>query len=71
MSSSVKPALPFVLILADGLRRARAAQQSHGAVPGGGLEQGGATWVRRIDSTLPSEPGGAATYVFTPANHAA
>jgi hypothetical protein len=70
MIPSVKPALPFLLILGDELRKAR-AQQSHGPLPGDGLEQEGATWARPIDSTPPAEPGRAATYVFTPAKQAA
>ena len=69
MVPRVTPALPFLLVLGDGIRKARASQQRH--APGNCLDREPARGAPPIGFTPSAEPDEAATYVFTPANHAA
>jgi hypothetical protein len=69
MVPRVTPALPFLLVLGDGIRKARASQRRH--APGNRLDREPGRGAPAIGFTPSAEPDEAATYVFTPANHAA
>ncbi|MGH2721687.1 MAG: hypothetical protein ACRDJO_08795 [Actinomycetota bacterium] len=70
MIPRVTPQLPFLLVLGDELRRARAARQDPGSRPGDPTDGDRAAWVRPI-TQAGAEAHGDASYVFTPANPAA
>ena len=44
MIPRVRPALPFLMVLGDQLRKARAAQDGHPSVTGDGVERDMANW---------------------------